>query len=94
MGCKPNSGASLQSCNTTLHFIWSDIADALLILDVNGPLCFQKKNSLNKNMNKGRNTVKVVKLQLLFSFFSGGVKRRTSNSTEGLRINRFSRTLS
>ena len=31
-------GASLQSCTTTLHFIWSDIADASLTLGVNGPL--------------------------------------------------------
>ena len=32
------SGVSLQSCTTTLHFIWSDIADASLTLGVNGPL--------------------------------------------------------
>ena len=37
-GLQTHSGASLQSCTTTLHFIWSNIADASLTLGMNGPL--------------------------------------------------------
>ena len=41
-GLQTHSGASLQSCTTTLHFIWSDIAvtiaDVSLTLGVNGHL--------------------------------------------------------
>ena len=35
-GLQTHSGVSLQSYTTTLHFIWSDIADASLTLGVNG----------------------------------------------------------
>ena len=37
-GLQTHSGVALQSCTAALHFIWSDIADASLTLDVNGPL--------------------------------------------------------
>ena len=47
-GLQTHSGASLQSCTTTLHFIWSDIADSSLMLGVNGPL---RSNSTNLCMN-------------------------------------------
>ena len=36
-GLQTHSGVSLQSCTTTLHFIWSNIADVSLTLVVNGP---------------------------------------------------------
>ena len=36
-GLQTHSGPSLQSCTTTLHFIWSDITDASLTLGVNEP---------------------------------------------------------
>ena len=40
-GLQTHSGASLQSCTTTLHFIRSDIADASLTHGVNEPLINQ-----------------------------------------------------